>query len=160
MCGRFSITKTEKVVQKEYPFKLDGAYAANYNLAPSQSGLVITSEDQAVIKQMHFGLVPFWAKDKKVGYSMINARSETLLEKTAFKTLLTGDPTKEIRNKRCLVLADGFYEWEKVEKEKLPFRFILPEREVYAFAGLWSSWKDKVNIENYYSFTIITINSQ
>jgi putative SOS response-associated peptidase YedK len=114
MCGRYSETKPLSEIQKVYPFKLDSSFEPSYNLAPSQPGLVITADVPDLIKVMNFGLVPFWAKDKKVGFSMINARSESLLEKPAFKPLL-------LQNKRCLVLADGFYEWEKVGKEKLPY---------------------------------------
>jgi len=149
MCGRYSETKPLIEIQKVYPFKLDSSFEPSYNLAPSQPGLVITADAPDLIKVMNFGLVPFWAKDKKVGFSMINARSESLLDKPAFKPLL-------LQNKRCLVLADGFYEWEKVGKEKLPYRFVLPDREIFAFAGLWSRWKNLVNKEPYESFTIIT----
>jgi putative SOS response-associated peptidase YedK len=149
MCGRYSETKPISEIQKVYPFKLDKSFEPSYNLAPTQPGLVITADAPDLIRVMNFGLVPFWAKDKKVGFSMINARSESLLEKTAFKPLL-------LQNKRCLVLADGFYEWEKVGKEKLPYRFVLPDREVFAFAGLWSRWKDPETKEPYESFTIIT----
>jgi putative SOS response-associated peptidase YedK len=132
-----------------YPFKLDQPFMPSYNLAPSQPGLVITADAPDVFQVMNFGLVPFWAKEKKVGFSMINARSESLLEKPAFKPLL-------VQNQRCLVIADGFYEWEKVGKEKLPYRFVLKDREVFAFAGLWSRWRDPTTEVPYKSFTIIT----
>ena len=85
---------------------------------------MVTSDKPDEIDVFHFGLVPHWAKDKKVGFKMINAKSETLLEKPSFKPLL-------VNNKRCLVLADSFFEWKKDGKEKQPFRIYLPEREVF-----------------------------
>jgi putative SOS response-associated peptidase YedK len=96
---------------------------------------------------MHWGLVPSWAKDASIGNKMINARAETLTEKRTFKALLG--------RKRCLVLADGFYEWQKRERGKLPMRFVLKDREPFAFAGLWDRWR-RPDGNELQSFTIIT----
>jgi putative SOS response-associated peptidase YedK len=96
---------------------------------------------------MHWGLVPSWAKDTSIGNRMINARAETLTEKRTFKALLG--------RKRCLVLADGFYEWQKRERGKLPMRFVLRDQGPFAFAGLWDSWR-KPDGNELQSFTIIT----
>ncbi|SDM40196.1 SOS response-associated peptidase [Pedobacter antarcticus] len=149
MCGRYSNSKSVTQIKKEYPFTVKNIIGESFNLAPSQPGYIITADEPEVIQAMHFGLVPFWAKDKKIGFSMINARSETLLEKSAFRPLVQ-------KSKRCLVLADGFYEWEKAGKEKLPYRFVIPIRDLFSFAGLWSRWKDPTTGDPYETFTIIT----
>ncbi|MDO6437063.1 SOS response-associated peptidase [Cyclobacterium sp. 1_MG-2023] len=151
MCGRYSVKQDLKKVEDQLKLRLSEKaknWKPSYNIAPSQLAPVVTSDKPDVIDVFHFGLVPHWAKDKKVGYKMINARSETLLEKPSFKPLL-------VNNKRCLVLADSFFEWKKQGKEKQPFRIYLPEREVFFFAGLWSSWKDPEG-EMYNSYSIIT----
>ena len=97
---------------------------------------------------MRWGLVPFWAKEASIGYKMINAKSETLAEKPSFR--------KPFKEKRCLVLADGFYEWEKTDKKnKVPYRFVLKNRQPFAFAGLWDVWKTPEG-DTLLSFTIIT----
>jgi len=149
MCARYTLTKAEKELLKEYPVEIPEALTCNYNVAPTHAMPVITADDPGRIQLMNFGLVPHWAKDKKVGYSMLNARKESLLEKPSFKPLM-------VHNKRCLILADGFYEWKTIGKDKLPYRFILPDRSVYAFAGLWSQWIDPATRLPYRSFTIIT----
>jgi putative SOS response-associated peptidase YedK len=139
----------EDEILKIYALEMANEYKPNWNLAPTQSACVITADEPHLINQYHFGLVPHWAKDIKVGYSMLNARKETVLEKTSFKPLME-------KNKRCLVLTDGFYEWETIGKEKLPYRFILPDRPLFAFAGLYSWWQDKTTGNWYKSFTILT----
>lgn len=151
MCGRYSQKIDLKNVEDQLKLTLSDRaikWKPSFNIAPSQLAPVVTSDQPDLINVYHFGLVPHWAKDKKVGYKMINARSETLLEKPSFKPLL-------INNKRCLVLADSFFEWRKDGKEKQPFRIYFPEREVFFFAGLYSSWKDPEG-ETYNSFSIIT----
>ncbi|WP_158860966.1 SOS response-associated peptidase [Lunatibacter salilacus] len=151
MCGRYSQKLDLKKVEDQLKLTLSDRainWKPSFNIAPSQLAPVVTSDKPDLIDVFHFGLVPHWAKDKKVGYKMINARSETIIEKPSFKPLL-------INNKRCLVLADSFFEWKKDGKEKQPFRIYLPEREVFFFAGLWSSWKDPEG-EIYNSFAIIT----
>ena len=82
---------------------------------------------------MHWGLIPSWAKDAKIASSLINARCETLAEKPAFRTALA--------RRRCLILADGFYEWKKEGKQKLPYLFELADGKPFAFAGLWERWR-------------------
>ena len=97
---------------------------------------------------MRWGLVPFWAKEASIGYKMINAKGETITEKPSFR--------KPFKEKRCLVLGDGFYEWNKPDKKnKIPFRFVLKSRDPFAFAGLWDAWKTPEG-EMLLSFTIIT----
>lgn len=151
MCGRYSVKQDLKKVEDQLKLKLSEKaknWKLSFNIAPSQLAPVVTSDKPDEIDVFHFGLVPHWAKDKKIGYKMINARSETLLEKPSFKPIV-------VNNKRCLVLADSFFEWKKEGKTKQPFRIYLPEREVFFFAGLWSSWKDPEG-ETYNSYSIIT----
>ena len=151
MCGRYSVKQDLKKVEEQLKLGLSEKaknWKPSFNIAPSQFAPVVTSDKPDELDVFHFGLVPHWAKDKKVGYKMINARSETLLEKPSFKPLV-------VNNKRCLVLADSFFEWKREGKEKQPFRIYLPEREVFFFAGLWSSWKDPEG-EMYNSYSIIT----
>jgi len=105
-----------------------------YNIAPSQEAPVIVNVDGVrSCKLFQWGLIPSWAKDPSIGNKMINARAETLAEKPSFRSLL--------KNRRCLVLADGFYEWRKEGKGKVPMRFKLKSNEPFVFAGLWDSWK-------------------
>lgn len=149
MCARYTLSKAEKDILEAYAAELTEPFVPNYNLAPTQKGAVITADDPNLIQQYRFGLVPHWATDKKAAYKMLNARQETLFEKPSFKPLM-------LKNKRCLILADSFYEWEDTGTEKLPYRFILPDRPIFAFAGLYSWWKDKATEDWYKTFTIIT----
>ena len=150
MCARFTMTQEDKALLAEFEAKtIDEQYRQSYNLAPTQLAPVIISQKPEAIQLFHFGLVPFWAKDKKSSYSMMNARQETVLENNTYKPLM-------LHNKRCLVLADGFYEWKTEGKKKLPYRFVLLNRKAFAFAGLWSQWKSEDKKEVYESFTILT----
>ena len=135
MCGRFTITsdfpsilKRFGLRQEEFPFH------PRYNLAPGQHAPVITQNSCRQVYSMKWGLVPHWAKDPNVGFKMINARAETVVDKPSFR--------HPIRHKRCLIPADSFYEWRKEPstKSKTPFRFLLKERKLFAFAGLWEEW--------------------
>lgn len=150
MCGRF-VRKTDKEeLQKRFGFDDPQGVLLKprYNIAPSQMHPVVMIEhDHRILKLMKWGLVPFWAKDEKIGYKMINARSEGIESKPSFR-----DPLKK---RRCLVLADGFYEWKKVDaKTKVPYFIKLKSGEPFAFAGLWDRW-DKEG-EPLETFTIIT----
>jgi putative SOS response-associated peptidase YedK len=106
MCARYTITKTEKQLLDAYNVKLEMPFEPNYNLAPTQNGLVITSDEPEIAQQMHFGLVPHWAKDIKLNFSTLNARSEEAATNRTWAPLLQ-------HHKTCLVLADSFYEWDK-----------------------------------------------
>lgn len=150
MCARYSLSREEKAIFKEYPYKIIPSYTADNNIAPTDVGLVITASEPEVLQPMHFGLVPYWARDKKIGSSMLNAREEDIMEKRTYAPLLQG-------HKTCLVLADGFYEWDKKSGKSIPYYFSLKDRDIFAFAGLWSQWKDGADI--YRSFTILTTES-
>jgi putative SOS response-associated peptidase YedK len=149
MCARYTLSKKEKELAKAYEVKLPPNYIPNFNLAPTQEGLIITADEPAVAQHMHFGLVPHWAESVKLNFSTLNSRSEEAATNRTWAPLLK-------HHKTCLVLADGFYEWDKKSGSSVPYRFTLTDREVFAFAGLWSQWKDKFSGELYRSFTIMT----
>ena len=149
MCARYSMTREEKRLTALYYASLKEPYEPNYNLAPTQEGLVITADEPNIIQPMHFGLVPYWSPDTKLNISTLNARSEEVLEKKIYAPLIQ-------KHKTCLVLADGFYEWDRKSGKPLPYRFILKDRDLFAFAGLWSQWKSKDGSQVYRSFAIMT----
>jgi putative SOS response-associated peptidase YedK len=136
MCGRFTLTiDPAQLVQQ---FNLSAPPPADlgprYNIAPTQPVAVIANEDgPRKLELFQWGLIPSWAKDAKIGNSLINARAETLAEKPAFRTAL--------KRRRCLVLADGFYEWQKLEGRKQPMYIQLKDGQPFAFAGLWETWR-------------------
>ncbi len=150
MCGRYSLSTPVEQLADHFNANLPEIETSpTYNAAPSQNLMVITNkEEPRQINLFRWGLVPFWAKDTNIGYKMINARAETLLEKPAFKTAF--------KRRRCLVLADGFYEWQKTKSGKIPHRICQETEKPFAFAGLWEQWHDKTNNTTLESFTIIT----
>lgn len=150
MCGRFSLTKEEAEIEKRFQAKFyTNDLVKRYNVAPSQLALVMTADEPEKLQLFKWGLIPSWAKDKTIGYKMINARSETVFEKPSFRNLL--------KRKRCLVISDGFYEWKPLTgKQKQPFRIGLKEWNLFAFAGLWDEWVDKETGELVHTFTILT----
>jgi putative SOS response-associated peptidase YedK len=147
MCGRFSLTADISVLQELFQFEWDAELMPRYNIAPSQTVLtVISNGEKRIGMGMKWGLVPYWAKDPKIGYKMINARAETVEEKASFK--------HPFKRRRCLILADGFYEWKKEDNRKQPYRIQLKGRKPFAFAGLWEIWNK--GGEPLHSCTIIT----
>jgi putative SOS response-associated peptidase YedK len=147
MCGRFSLTVGIEQLQSLFGFGYSENIAPRFNIAPSQQVLTVMEEDGARIgKMMKWGLVPSWANDPKIGWKMINARAETVDEKASFR--------RALKRRRCLILADGFYEWKKEGEKKIPYRFTLQNEQPFAFAGLWETW-DKHG-ETLYTCTIIT----
>lgn len=151
MCGRYTLIHGLGELKDRFGFRGEGLdLLPRYNLAPGQEAPVIVSDGgRRVVRMMRWGLVPVWAKDEKIGNRMINARSETLAEKPAFRRLLT--------KRRCLVLADGFFEWRTIpgRKGKYPIRLVLNGEGPFAFAGLWDAWKSPEG-GTLESFTIIT----
>ena len=148
MCGRYTQTgKAEKVLVRFGVGQNTTLIQPRYNIAPGQNAPVIANDGGRSLRMMRWGLVPSWAKDPTIGHKMINARAETLAEKPSFKGL--------IGQRRCLVLADGFYEWRKEGKGKVPMRCTLRGGEPFSFAGLWDSWKKPAGGE-LLSFAIIT----
>lgn len=134
MCGRFTLTSNLDDLQGRFGFEaLQLDYQPRYNIAPTQPVLAVTNDGQRTAGFMRWGLVPFWAKDLKAGYRMINAVGETLAAKPAFRAAF--------KKRRCLILANGFFEWRKDGKAKVPTYIFLKSREPFAFAGLWETWK-------------------
>ena len=149
MCGRFTLTSNLDDLQGRFDFQaLDLDYRPAYNIAPTQQVLTVTNDGQRRAEFMRWGLVPFWAKDSSIGNRMINARAETVAEKPSFRAAY--------RKRRCLVLADGFYEWRKEPSGKKPYYISLASGAPFAFAGLWEDWHAKDSDESVQSATIIT----
>ncbi|UOQ43849.1 SOS response-associated peptidase [Halobacillus salinarum] len=148
MCGRYTLLEEEKEIQTEFDIEIPiKDYQPRYNIAPGQKVLAIIHDgSKKRAGYMHWGLVPSWAKDPKIGYKMINARSETAHEKPSFKRLMT--------SKRCLIVADSFYEWKKTDSGKQPMRIFPKGRQLFAFAGLWDHWKQEE--EERFTCTILT----
>ena len=135
MCGRYSLTADLGELAQRFEF--DGnwdAFERWYNVAPTQEVLTVVGGETRRGGFMRWGLIPHWAKSASVGSRMINARTETVAEKPAFRDALI--------SRRCLALADGFYEWRRVGGKKTPMRIVLRSSEPFAFAGLWSVWRD------------------
>jgi len=136
MCGRFALAIAAEQLSLAFPWlSVPSDLKPRYNIAPSQPVAVVPNNHPTHLEFFQWGLVPSWAKDVKIGYRMINARSETLAEKPSFRTAY--------RRRRCLVLANGFYEWksEPGRQTKTPYFIALESREPFAFAGLWDVWR-------------------
>jgi putative SOS response-associated peptidase YedK len=138
MCGRYRLSRRKQVIEEYFDTSAwDEDWSPRYNIAPTQPVPVIRQHPKEPVRQiskMRWGLVPHWAKDASAAASTINARSETAATKPAFR-----DP---LRFRRCLIPADGFYEWKRTGTAKQPFCFELNDGEMFAFAGLWDGWKD------------------
>jgi len=151
MCGRFTLhTSAGELVKVFQMIKPPTNLADRWNVAPTQQVLAVRQSDEGREPvSVRWGLIPSWAKEAKIGNSLINARAETITEKPSFRTAF--------KRRRCLVIADGFYEWSKFEEVKIPYLITLKDRFPFAFAGLWEKWKDTTGdwIE---STTIITTN--
>lgn len=155
MCGRFTLASDPELLYGLFDDpKLQIEFTPRYNITPTQDVAVIANtQDEGEDKKVdyfHWGLIPTWAKDPKIGSRMINARSETLSEKPSFKSAY--------KRKRCLILADGYYEWQTVpgEKNKQPIYIRLKSQNPFAFAGLWEEWQANYMEKPLRSCTIIT----
>jgi putative SOS response-associated peptidase YedK len=150
MCGRFGASFQYHDIRVAWNLYGDFAgFFPRYNIAPSQDvAVIVRNEKRNELRPMRWGLVPSWTQDKSIGQGMINARAETLLEKPSFKQLVS--------TRRCLVPADGFYEWRREGKGKVPIWIYLKNRKPFAFPGLWDCWVDRDTGSELYSFTIIT----
>ncbi|MCY7383900.1 MAG: SOS response-associated peptidase [Microcoleus sp. CAN_BIN18] len=150
MCGRYTLTASSQIIAEFFKLSEVPDITPRYNIAPTQSVATVTVSPQHLQRQFQFmrwGLIPSWAKDLKIGSKMINARSETVAEKPAFRSA--------IKHRRCLIVADGFYEWLPLLKHKQPYYFQMAEGEPFAFAGLWENWQSP-EAEKIVSCTIIT----
>ena len=148
MCGRYTVISPAPALAKRFNAKEAASPAPNYNAAPSQALPIVTNAAPGQIQLVSWGLVPSWSRDPAGGPKPINARAETLAEKPSFRQLLA--------RRRCLVLADSFYEWQVTKRGKIPHRILLKSEEPFAFAGLWDEWVDRASGEVHPTFTIIT----
>jgi putative SOS response-associated peptidase YedK len=149
MCGRFSATFSFREIKARWNLYGNLEFAPRYNIAPSQPVPVIVEGERAnEAKLMKWGLVPSWAPDPSIGNRLINARAETLLEKSSFKRL--------VAERRCIIPADGFYEWRRERQRTVPVWIHLKNKEPFAFAGLWDAWQDFDSGTILNTFTIIT----
>lgn len=151
MCGRYTLTKFERRLQERYGIiDRDTPFLPRFNIAPTQEAPVVLFDEKPQLKYLRWGLIPIWAKDSKIGNQLINARSETVAEKPAFRSAF--------KKRRCLVLTDGFYEWTKTPHGKAPVWITLKDQPMFCFAGLWENWKDPAG-KLLQTFTIITTNA-
>jgi putative SOS response-associated peptidase YedK len=134
MCGRFTLTVNPADLQETFEnYTFPQQFAPRFNIAPTQPVLAIPNDERNEADFFIWGLIPMWAKDPGIGNKLINARAETLAEKPSFRGSL--------KYKRCLVIADGFYEWKSgAGKTKTPYFIHKTDRKPFAFAGLWDSW--------------------
>ena len=151
MCGRFTLTLDADEIRTALRLgQIPAEWQPRRNIAPTEPVAVVIDAVQRDVLWMRWGLIPSWAKDMSIGSRMFNARAETLAEKPSFRAAL--------RQRRCLILADGFYEWQKPASGKgksQPFHFRLQGDEPFMFAGLWESWRQPDG-EALLSCTLIT----
>jgi len=150
MCGRYSFAIEDELIWDRFRVRVRTAiYKARYNCAPGQDLAIVSNEDAANLNLFRWGLIPYWAKDRSIGNKLINAKAETITGKPSFRSAF--------RNRRCLVLSDGFYEWKK-DKEKIPYRIRMKDGSPFAMAGIWDRWTT-TDGEIINSFSIITTGS-
>jgi putative SOS response-associated peptidase YedK len=136
MCGRFTLTDPDADLAVQFNLPEIPEISPRYNIAPTQPVAAVRTAAGTELRELVFlrwGLIPFWANDPKIGARMINARSETVAQKPAFRAAF--------RKRRCLVVADGFYEWQKQNGAKQPYFIRLRDSRPFAFASLWEHWK-------------------
>ncbi len=151
MCGRFTLSASPTSLTETFPgFELPDQLTPRYNITPTQNVAVVANNNPGKIDLFRWGLIPSWAKDSTIGNRMINARSETLSQKPSFRTAY--------RRWRCLILADGYYEWRKEPGggAKTPFYIRMASEKPFAFAGLWEQWQPSRDADAVLSCTILT----
>jgi len=149
VCGRFAFYSPAEAAAALFGVSTTIQLKPRYNIAPTQDIAAIReagSERELVM--LRWGLVPFWAKDRSIGNRMINARAETVAEKPSYRAAF--------RHRRCVVLADGFYEWRRENDAKTPYYISLASGEPFGLAGLWENWTDKETGESLQTTTLIT----
>jgi putative SOS response-associated peptidase YedK len=147
MCGRYTLKTPLNVLTERFDIgEAPSSITPSYNIAPTQHVATVLSENgKRKLEMLRWGLIPSWADDPEIGNRMINARAETVAEKPSYR--------RAFKKSRCLILADGFYEWQKTDSGKQPFHIRLQDGSPFAFAGLWESWDKGDGIR---SCTIIT----
>lgn len=148
MCGRFNLTATPEQVIETFALHRLPRYEISYNIPPGQKILTIVKLDDDSYKAvyLYWGLIPHWAKDRKISHHLINARAETIAEKPAFKSAY--------QQRRCVIPATGFYEWQKTDQGKQAYCISRKDQSLFAFAGIWEYWDH--GEETIYSCSIIT----
>ncbi|MEN8098071.1 MAG: SOS response-associated peptidase [Chloroflexota bacterium] len=135
MCGRFTLTLNSDQLSLAFPWlTIEESLQPRHNIAPGQNIAVVPNNGENKTELYRWGLIPTWAKEIKIGYRMINARAETISEKRSFAI--------PFRRQRCLILADGFYEWQATDQGKIPHWFHLKTGDPFAFAGIWERWRN------------------
>lgn len=151
MCGRYTLTSCENFDPTDFGLsRCPPEIPPRYNIAPTQAAPVIPNRVPREVAYFRFGLVPSWARDTAIASRCINARAETLSERPAFRDAF--------RRRRCLVLADGFYEWRREGRLRVPYRFRRRDGRVFAFAGLWETWRSREGA-SLRTFAIITVSA-
>jgi len=150
MCGRFAFYSPSEAAAALFGVSASNEVQPRYNIAPTQFIAAIRNDESAgrELVMLRWGLVPFWAKEPSIGNRMINARAETVAEKPAYRAAF--------RHRRCIVLADGFYEWQRQGDVKTPYFISLASGGAFALAGLWENWTDKESGESLQTTTLIT----
>ena len=150
MCGRFAFYSPSEAAVALFGVSTSIEIEPRYNIAPTQFVAAIRDGEnkQRELVMLRWGLVPFWAKDPSIGNRMINARAETVAEKPSYRAAY--------RHRRCVVLADGFYEWHREGDTKTPWFISLASGEPFAMAGLWENWTDKASGDSLQTTTLIT----
>ena len=150
MCGRFAFYSPTEAAAALFGVEGSVDVEPRYNIAPTQYVAAVRdgADEQRELVMLRWGLVPFWAKDPSIGNRMINARAETVAEKPSYRNAY--------KHRRCLVLADGFYEWRRQGDVKTPYYISLASGEPFALAGLWENWTDKESGESLQTTTLIT----
>ncbi len=152
MCGRYQLTIDRDQLALVYDAEVRAEHRPRFNIPPtSRVPVVRRVDDRRVVDDLAWGLVPHWAKDKKIGARMINARAETVADKPSFRS--------PFKRRRCLVPATGFYEWKRAGKQKVPHLIRIREAEVFSMAGIWSSWTPKdaeAGAEPLETFSVLT----
>jgi putative SOS response-associated peptidase YedK len=150
MCGRFAFYSPTEAAAALFGVEGTVDVQPRYNIAPTQYVAAIRNgaDEQRELVRLRWGLVPFWAKDPSIGNRMINARAETVAEKPSYRNAF--------KHRRCLVLADGFYEWRRQGDVKTPYYISLASGKPFALAGLWEDWTDKESGESLQTTTLIT----
>jgi len=134
MCGRFARINTAKEINEIFNLdQIEIELGPSYNIAPTQDVAVIIENGSSVLTAMRWGLIPFWAKDTAIGSKLINARAETVDGKPSFKY--------SFQKRRCLIVANGFYEWQKLGSNKTPYYVHLKDKHLFCFAGIYDNWK-------------------
>ena len=148
MCGRYSQVYSFEQLEQQLQIPLSSAVSipANYNVAPTQEAMVLTNDEPNMLQPLRWGLIPHWSRDSKQGARLINARREGIATKPSFRI--------PIRQRRCLVFADSFYEWRRSGQQKLPYRILRTNDELLVMAGIWDIWeKDGQSVR---TFSIVT----